>query len=756
LRVHEAFARRLGRDDEQVSAEMTALVARIRGEGRDTATNGKANGYSNSASNGGTNAAANGGAIHQGTTAIGAAFEPAPNVAQAAPRRRRTAAVLAIAAVVIVAAIAARRASRAPEPTVLAVGLIRDHTGSPELAAAVSELLSTDLARAAGSRVISTPRMYELVAQVDSSGGERQRLGRAARAAGADEFIEGALYRDSSGLRLELERVNLPTGRAMSVRSIAGADPFALAERATESILGTMRLARASGRLRDVVAQSPMALRFYQEGMRARAQNDRAAAKRFFAAAVAEDSTFAMATFELAMTEPQVGPLHLRALHLAASTSDRERLMIQATLAHLLDDPASRTFAETLAVRYPDEPEGPLMLGRALIAEGRFTDAITPLRRVVVMDSASLRSTDGCRACDAYAEIVSAYIFMDSVPVAERVAREYLKRQPTRTDARFQLVNALQHQQRYDEARGVVTEIEDASGATRGEYGARAEMLMREGRLNEAEAYLLRIMDATTGDDRANAQWGYAILLRMQGRYREALAVADRLRARDAAPPAPPAQKFWSAGMRANILYDMGRYADAIALRDSVVRVPFGYTTSRQARSTVGELGNIATARAALGDTAALSLIAEQVERMGKLTGYAIHRRMFHYVRGLRLGLLGRHDEAAREIRESIYSPISGFVRESYELGRELVAAGKPREAVEVLGTALRGPVGAGGLSVTRPQLEMQLARAYEASGDTAAAIAGYGRATAAWERGDRYVAQSRAEATRRIRALTR
>lgn len=742
LRARDVFARRLKREfDAELSPEMAALIGTIRP------------------------VSASGPVIASPTLDAGRTLpvesdSPTATVvpSETAPPGRRWRRVLAasIGAMALIGPIVAWQWWRAPDPTVLAVGLIRDHTNAPELSAAVGELLATDLARAAGSRVISTPRMYELLAQVDSAGGERRQLGRAARAAGAHEFIEGALYRDSGGLRLELERVNLVTGRAVNVRSIRGADPFALAERATESILGTLHLARATGNLRDVVAQSPMALRFYQEGMRALSQNDRVAAKRFFAAAVGEDSSFAMATFELAMQDPQVGPLHLRALHLAAGTSDRERLIIQSTLAHLLDDPGSLAFAETLSVRYPTEPEGPLMLGRAFMQEGRFTDAIAPLRRVIVMDSASLRSSDSCRACDAYGEIVSAYISMDSLSAAERVAREYLRVQPARPGVRYPLVNVLQAQSRFDEARSVISEIENMTKTPLGEYTTRAELLVREGRLNEAEAYLLRVIEATTGDDRANARWTYTILLRTQGRYREALVVADDLRARDAAPPAPAAQKYWSGGMRAMILHDMGRFSAVIALRDSARRVPFGFTASRQARSAVSELGHIAAALAAQGDTAALAANAEQSERLGRLTGYAMHQRMFHYVRGLRLGLLGMHAEAVTELRQSIYTHVGGFVRGSYELGRELIADGRSREAASVLTAALRGPVGAGGIAVSRPQLELLLARAKELSADTVAAVAGYARAVAAWERADPSVAPLRAEGMARIRALTR
>ncbi|MDB4907732.1 MAG: transcriptional activator protein [Gemmatimonadetes bacterium] len=731
LRVHEAFARRMRREFElDVSPEMTALVARIRSEERSAP-----------------------GII---TPVEAAAIISAPHAVRSTERSwpRKRALAVAVMAMAAFAAALAWRASHAPEPTVLAIGLIRDHTGSPELAAAVSELLATDMARDAGSRVISTPRMFELLTQVDSAGGERQRMARAARLAGADEFLEGALYRDSTGLRLELDRVDLRTGRAVNSRTISGADPFVLAERATGGVLGTMRIGPPRGRLQDVVANSPMALRFYQEGVRARSQNDMAAAKRFFAAAVAEDSSFAMATFALAVMQDSVGPLHYRALHLAERTSDRERLLIQATLAHTFDDPAALAFAETLAVRYPSEPDGALMLGQALVYEGRPAEAIPPLRQVIAMDSASLRSSDACRACEAYSELASAYTHMDSMQAAERVAREYHARAPARVQSLYPLIDILDDQRHFDEVRALLGQMEVANGSALGEYGHRADLLIKEGRFGEAEAYLQRVIESTHGDDRANAQWGYTILLRNEGRYREALALAEVLRQRDARPPAAFAQRYWSGGMRAMILHDMGRYAEVIALRDSSMRTPYGSTLTRKSRSLAGEMTQAAAARAEMGDTAGLRTIAEQVEFHGSRTGYGMVRRFHHYVRGLRYGLLGRHEDAVRELRASIFSPVTGFVRENYELGKELLAAGRPAEAAYWFDAGLRGPLGAGGLGVTRPKLELMLGRARERMGDTLGAVASYEYAMAAWEHADPVVHPMRAEAASRVQAL--
>src|SRR5262249_16029323 len=62
---------------------------------------------------------------------------------------------------------------------------------------------------------------------------------------------------------------------------------------------------------------------------------------------------------------------------------------------------------------------------------GDFLGAATYARRVIAMDSLSLTGTPPlCRACDAYALLVSVYADADSLQAARRIAREWTIRQP--------------------------------------------------------------------------------------------------------------------------------------------------------------------------------------------------------------------------------------------------------------------------------------------------------------------------------------
>src|SRR6185503_13315880 len=73
---------------------------------------------------------------------------------------------------------------------------------------------------------------------------------------------------------------------------------------------------------------------------------------------------------------------------------------------------------------------------------------------------------------------------------------------------------------------------------------------------------------------------------------------------------------------------------------------------------------------AVAGDTMALLVLADSVERWGRGSSYGRDRRAHHYLRGLVLAAAQHHEDAAREFRESIHSPSLGFTRENYELAR--------------------------------------------------------------------------------------
>ncbi|MGI9179809.1 MAG: BTAD domain-containing putative transcriptional regulator [Longimicrobiaceae bacterium] len=378
------------------------------------------------------------------------------------PRRRRSRRrwAAAVALVALGAAVLWQLREGPEAAPIIAVGVIQDYSGADTtgLAGALPEMLATNLARVPGLRVVSNARVHELLSLLDGAP-ESGALTRAARQAGASELVEGEIYRrPEGGLRLDLRRVELRSGAVRAAYSVEADNAFALVDRATAQF-GSTGAGRADTlRLADATTSSLVAFRFYTEGLRAYYQGDAHSAHRLFRAALVEDSTFAMAAYYswLSLESLGLATTHrelVRAVRLADRATDRERLLIRTAWADLMDEPARLPLAETLAIRYPTEPDGEYLLGRARLWGGDFLGALPHLRRVVAMDSLSLRGVQPrCRACDALAEAVFAYSMADSFPAAERTAREWTRLQPGSARSWSALARVLEFQDRYGEA----------------------------------------------------------------------------------------------------------------------------------------------------------------------------------------------------------------------------------------------------------------------------------------------------------------
>ena len=249
----------------------------------------------------------------------------------------------------------------APRP-VLAVGRIADRRGSAgeDLAGSLADMLATNLARAPGTRVVSTARMYELARQDGGSDTSAVVLLDAARRAGATELVDGALFTLADGtLRLDVRRVEIRGGEVRAAFSVHGGDPFALADSGTARLLASLGTRAQPGSITAVTTPSLAAYRLYEQGLRTWSRNNRPEANELFAAALAEDSTFALAAYYYAVTAEgswsEVTRALERAMRLSARASERERLTIRAGWAGAMSDPSLAAIADTLVRLYPDE-----------------------------------------------------------------------------------------------------------------------------------------------------------------------------------------------------------------------------------------------------------------------------------------------------------------------------------------------------------------------------------------------------------------
>lgn len=649
------------------------------------------------------------------------------------------------------------RASRmhyATRRPVIAVGLIKDYTGKDGFGRPLAEMLATNLARAEGLQVISTARMYELMAQQGMTGDTSASLMSAARTAGADELLEGSLFDSAGTLRLDLRRTDITTGSLRPATRVHGTDLFTLADAGTVEIVRTIGVKAPLGGLAEVTTTSLLAYRLYEEGLRALFAFEGETGQRLLRGALQEDSTFAMAAYWLARSTGEVEMMR-RARDLSSHATEKERLLIQTGWADIIDDPSRTAMAESLVAKYPGEPEGWLYLGHARRWSGDFVGSIAPLNRVLKMDSLSITGTGSrgkavrCLACEAIYELVGTYHMIDSLSASERIVRDWIKRQPQSAEAWGQLTLVLGYMGRYEEAMAAHRSV-IALAPRYGTFG-QAMIELRRANFRVADSMIREYGAHNLNDAR---KWE-SISLRMQGRMREALVPVHEIRINQAKPERSDAIPYGGI-FEAYGYSEIGDFRRSAAMFDSITRAPLVPTITAQiARNYVWTQTLRATALAAGGDTTLLAQIADSVQYYGPLSGYGRDRRLHHHVRGLLLEARGDLPGAVAEYRQAIFSPPMGYTRTNLLLGRLLLRLNQPREAAWWAEQALTGSFEATNTYVTQTEFAELAALAWDAAGEKAKALERYRMVASAWVHADPVFSPRLERARLRVAALS-
>lgn len=721
LRAYEEFARRLAADiGAGLSRETTALAEQIRA------------------------GAAEAGAVPDEPRPAAPAARPSvPTVPlpATAPAHRRPGwhlrAGVVAAGAALVAWVAWPRGAAPPEaadyPRVVAVGTIADRVAGDSSgdAAVLRDLLATDLARIDGLEVVSESRLVELRRRL-GAGSDTATLASAARAAGATEVLEGELYRRGPGaLRLDVRRVDLARGVTLGAYTAEGGDLFAVVDRLGARLAGELGARAPSPALARLTTTSLVARRLYDEGRRALWRGEPVVALRLFDAALAEDSTFAMAAYHGATASQQAGDgrqlaLLAQAMRHAGRATARERLLIAAGWTFATNAASALATADTLARRYPNDLEAQLALGTALEFAGEFARAVPVLERVVRLDTAASRADAGedapCLGCSGMALLATVQADRDSAAAAERVLRAWTRFRPSSPAAWWALAAFAVQTERGALADSAWTRWRALVPGTAAELRlARVQLGIRGARFASVDSLLDGLERDGGSDVRRQVLWWRVVSLRHQGRLAEALAAAERLRASAPADPGlllPQAQVLLEAGRWREAAAGFERHAQA-ALAANRARFPAGAPDAGAgvfARALVWPIALSAEAWAHV-DTARLARLADSVQRLGAAEAYGRDRRMHHYLRGLLLAERGDTAAAIAELRRALVSPVLGFTRINLHLGRLLTASGRPREAVAVLAPALRGELESSNYYVTRTALHAALAEAWERAG---------------------------------------
>lgn len=616
-----------------------------------------------------------------------------------------------------------------PRTPFLAVGVFRSPGLSDTTAPSgvLRDMLATSLGRVGGLQVVANSRLVELMPPgSDSLSGATTD---AARRAGATELVEGEIQPDPSGLVMTFRRVAIQTGVVVQGYQVRAADRYALVDSATAALARDLHLAPPGGAVADVRTASPAAYAIYEEGLRAYYQYDGPAAYRLMTAALERDSTFAMAAYYAWMagrglvTEAEEARTLQLARRLAPRASERERLLIEGAVA-ALDAPIHQALAiaETLAVRYPLDPDGQILLGEAQFQNGEWARAVTTLERAVAIDSAA-GATGGsyCRICTSLAVMVHTYLWWDSAGAAERSARRLIALRPHDHIGWNNLVEPLLRQGRRAEAEAAA---EQGIALSMARFSSRPNLdrdLLRWGRFDDLDRAMRADLKSPTGQTRDEARWLLWISLRYQGRFREARELAS-----------DPAQL-------AILALETGRPAEAARLFEERARqigasdAPPGF----RARLQAWTLTLAGTARALAGDTTAVRRLVDSVQAIGAASSFGRDGRLHYVLRGLLLQRQGRHAEAIEAFRNGLFSVTDGYTVSNLLMARSLMTLGRVPEAIAVLQPALRGGVDGSNTYTSRTELHEALAKAFDLAGMADSAAFHHRAVDEAWRHAD-------------------
>ena len=373
-------------------------------------------------------------------------------------------------------------------------------------------------------------------------------------------------------------------------------------------------------------AGAQRALSLYEEGIKAIYQEgDAQRGYRLFVAALQAAPTFAMAAFyagrSAIVAAPDSAAWYLaRAEQLAHTAPDADRLLIRAFVFNNYNDPRSLAVAETLAVRFPDDPAGAVQVAIARHAYGDFLGAVAQYRRAIRLDPHLRGDMSGiCHACEAYAGMIGAYTLADSLDAAVRTARAWTKLQPANVDAWALLTTVLDYRGSHANSRAAQQRLAVLRNGSGVEDIAEVVRLLRRGEFIAADRVLAVLAESMEPAARSAALWWQVVSYRYQGLSAEALAAAARFAEVERAR----GNRAGALIPRAVMLSEAGEPARAMAVYDSIRSLHADQgRASRNARNQAWWLTHAGSAAAAAGDTLRLKHLADSVRVIGARSAY--------------------------------------------------------------------------------------------------------------------------------------
>ena len=559
-----------------------------------------------------------------------------------------------------------------------------DDPGLTWLSRGVAELLSTHLAQVEDLRVVSSQRIADLIAQLglEPDAAVPESVAPVLmQAAGARLAVHGSVFGSPGDLTIAATLVDVATGQIRASASERGSDVIALADLIASGLGLGIEAGDARGEpasLASLATADIQAYRAYEEGRRASLRYLHAEAAEHYRRALQRDSTFALARFRLALSLHKLGFISeaaaegRRARSELGPASERDRLFVEAFDYFATDGDTARAVATVreLVRKYPDDKDARIIFAAHLV---RLRGGADPEARALLHETLELDPSYAA----GYNVLAYSYAGSGDLAAADSFSRRYVELEPDQPNSWDSRGEILELAGRVEEAREAYRQAlrvrpdfrvainhlarshlleDDPAGARRAladllasplaDVRVRAMALVGdthlwEGAVDEAVA-------AYEGAEREAASTGLAGLRawRLRDLVRLRLALGDHgpaIEAADALRRLEPVDGWWITALF-DSLASRGDVAGMERRKPEVLAEISGDPLTRGRREPISSLIDLWMAHG-LGDHDEVLRLASGLRsdlRPGVLTGWPVFRSMLE---------LGRTDELLREVR---------------------------------------------------------------------------------------------------------
>lgn len=340
---------------------------------------------------------------------------------------------------------------------------------------ALAELLSTHLAQANDLRVVSGQRIFDLLAQLGVQEGEdlpESTEARLMELSGASLIVTGSIYGRRGDLTIVATLVDASTGEIRASSESRGGDVFALVDelsRDLRSQIGSLSASVTLTPTAELTTRDIEAYRAYEDGRLAYSRFHYRDAAEHFGRALELDSAFALARFRRGLTLLQLGEISEateevhRARRDVGGLSERDRLFMRGLDLFATDTTMAVATVRELIRKYPDEKDARIIFASIL---HQLRGASDPEARRLLTETVQLDPSYAA----GYNILAYSYAGSGDLTAADSLIRKYVELEPDQPNPWDSKGEILEMAGRHEEAREAYRE------ALRIEPGFRASL----------------------------------------------------------------------------------------------------------------------------------------------------------------------------------------------------------------------------------------------------------------------------------------